>query len=244
MLPAYRLVVKGMDDGIEKLFNRAVELMEARKYKEATKLFQKVTEKDPSIQVAWHNLGIMRGCVKDYTGAVQALRKAVAIDPEKGDSLYVLGVALDRIEDYQAAIDLFRKVVASNPRQMDAWYSLGFAFRNFGDYKGAIDAYETCLRSNPGAEGRGDIEEDLKETCEAREHEIARLTKAKALFLKARDDIKKGDLSRVIKIVSKDISEGVFRNDAEIRALNKEHIDMMQERLRELSPGVEPVKVH
>ena len=37
---------------------------------------------------------------------------------------------------------------------------------------------------------------------------------------------------------------GLFRNDAEIRALNKEHIDLMQERLRELSPGVEPVKVH
>jgi tetratricopeptide (TPR) repeat protein len=222
-----------MKNNVENLFKLGVELMVAQKYKEASKLFKKVTEMDPTNPEAWHNLGIMRGIFEDYKGAIQSLRNAIAINPEREDSWYILGVSLDKAGDYPAAIDAFRKVVASDPKQADAWCGLGLAFMKFGDYKSAIDAFEKELNTNPDIEMKLEIEATLKETSAAREDEITRLTKAIKLFPKALE-VKKSDLESVAKQLTKDISEGVFRNDVEIRALMKAQLELIQERLREL----------
>jgi tetratricopeptide (TPR) repeat protein len=223
-----------MVDSADKLFKQGVELMVAQKYKEASKLFKKVTEMDPTSPEAWHNLGIMRGIFEDYKGAIQALHNAIAINPGRDDSWYILGVALDKSGDYPAAIEAFRKVVASNPKMADAWCGLGLALMKFGDYKSAIDAFEKELDSNPDMEMKSEIEATLKETSAAREEEITRLTKAINLFPKALE-VKKSDLESVAKQLAKDISGGVFRNDEEIRALMKEQLILIQERLRNLA---------
>ncbi len=226
--------VMDMADNADTLFKQGVELMVAKKYKAASKLFKKVTEMDPTIPEAWHNLGIMRGIFEDYKGAIQALRNAIAISPGRDDSWYILGVALDKSGDYPAAIEAFRKVVASDPKQADGWCGLGLALMKFGDYKSAIDAFEKELDSNPDIAMKVEIEETLKETSAAREEEIMRLTKAIKFFPKALE-VKKSDLEGVAKQLTKDISEGTFRNDAEILALLKEQLDLIHRRLRELA---------
>jgi tetratricopeptide (TPR) repeat protein len=223
-----------MDDSAENLFKKGVELMAAKKYKDASKLFKKVTEMDPTITEAWHNLGIMRGIFEDYKGAIQALRTAISISPGREDSWFVLGMAFDKAGDYPAAIGAFKKVVASSPKHPGAWCSLGLALMKFGDYKSAIDAFEKELDTNPDVVAKLEIEETLKETSAAREEEIARLTKAISIFPKALE-VKKRDLESVAKELTKDISEGTFRNDTEILVLLKEQLNLIQERLHELA---------
>jgi tetratricopeptide (TPR) repeat protein len=220
-----------MDD-LTNLFDQAVGLMVQKKYKEARKLFLEVTRRDPSIATAWHNLGIMEGILGKYPAAIAACQHAVEISPNWNEAWYVLGEAYAKSGNHPVAAEIFRKVVGTDPKLLDAWYSLGLALINHGDYKGAVDAYESALKANPDAV---EIEEVMKTTSKTREDEIARLTKARSLFFAARNDIKKIHLTTVARELEQDLAKGEFRNDVDIRALNKEHLALIRERLQEMS---------
>lgn len=226
-------------DELTNLFDQAVELMVQKKYKEARKLFREVTRRDPSIATAWHNLGIMEGIFGNFSAAIKASRNAVEINPAWNEAWYILGEEYAKFGNHSMAAEIYRKVVETDPKLLDAWYSLGLALIDHGDYKGAVDAYESALKANPDAV---EIEGAMKTTSKAREDEVARLTKARSLFLAARNDIKTRHLKSVARELEKNLTKGEFRNDADICALNKEHLALIRERLQEISKKKEGIK--
>ena len=74
-----------------------------KNYREARQTFTEIIEQDPSVQVAYYNLGLACKQLKDYPAAIEAFRKAVDKSLTDTDSRVEIGICLFKKGDREGA---------------------------------------------------------------------------------------------------------------------------------------------
>ncbi len=73
----------------------------------------------------YNNIGILRGGVKDYRGAIRAFKTAKARNPEDARFDRNMGITYKYMGDYDNAEKAFLHAMAQEPKQPEFWLELG-----------------------------------------------------------------------------------------------------------------------
>ncbi len=116
---------------------------------EAEALYQRAVELDPSLAIAFTNLGNVR-FRKGLTEEAQVLyEKALALDERQPEAHYNLGyVKLER-GDAPSAVDHFQRALERDPRFADAHFNLAIALEETGDRHRAKNHWQEYLTLEP-----------------------------------------------------------------------------------------------
>ena len=87
---------------------------------EAQAAFQRAIDANPSLQVAWFNLGTIYLNKKMYVEARKCLNEAVRLNPQDSDAWNNLGTISGMEEHYDEALDEFRRSALVNPHHENA----------------------------------------------------------------------------------------------------------------------------
>lgn len=118
-------------------------------FKEAVPLLEKVIEKEPSLPIAYLQLGTALSSLKEYDKAVPVLRKAVEMRPDLIIPRYQLGSALFETEDFAGAATQFEIAVQRSPEWDEAHFSLATAYARADRLPDAIKEYEKVIELRP-----------------------------------------------------------------------------------------------
>jgi tetratricopeptide (TPR) repeat protein len=128
------------------LYMRASSLDEdPHTYAEAEDLYRRAIELDPSLAIAYTNLGNIRFRKGDDAGAEALYRRAIDVDATQPEAHYNLGyVTLER-GDAASAV----RAIASDPRFADAHFNLAMAYEQLGDRARARPHWRRYLDLEP-----------------------------------------------------------------------------------------------
>lgn len=122
----------------------------ARRYREeAARHYRFVTERVPTYEQAFNNLGIQLIKLGRVDEAVACYRRALEIEPRNVMAMNNLANALLQTNQFEAAEDLYRRVLELRPDSADAHYNLANLLARRGDLQAAIDGYERALAIDP-----------------------------------------------------------------------------------------------
>ena len=94
-----------------KAFLDASKFAREKNYKEASRLFKKAIEIDPSNPYYWYNSGVIHVELGNLKEAFKAFRKAVSIKPDHMQSHFRLGLFYSATKLHQDAVDSFRLAI-------------------------------------------------------------------------------------------------------------------------------------
>jgi tetratricopeptide (TPR) repeat protein len=103
------------NDTLDKWYNEAVDLQNAKKIPQAEALYRKILDRDPAYGLAWNNLGAILGARGDLDEAEAAYLKALEANPapETFANLANIYIAL---EDYGKAHAIISRGLEQNPK--------------------------------------------------------------------------------------------------------------------------------
>jgi tetratricopeptide (TPR) repeat protein len=132
------------------LYSQASALDEEPKtFDEAEKLYERAIELDPSLGIAYTNLGNIRFRRGDEAGAEKLYLRAIEIDGEQPEAHYNLGYVLLERGDPRGAISHFERALASDPRFADAHFNLAMAYEQAGERAKARPHWKRYLELEP-----------------------------------------------------------------------------------------------
>jgi DNA-binding transcriptional MerR regulator len=118
-------------------------------YDQAEELYGRATRLDPSLAIAYTNLGNIRFRRGDETGAEALYRRAIEVDPRQPEAHYNLGyVTLERGEA-RAAAAYFERALEGDPRFADAHFNLAMAWEQLGERVRARTHWKKYLEFEP-----------------------------------------------------------------------------------------------
>lgn len=97
-------------------------------YQNGKEILQIALQENQNFVPALLNLGIIKGELKDFSGAVEMLEKALALSDDKAVKIIAnneLGIAYRQQNDYDKAVKSFRTVLDSDANFASAIYNLG-----------------------------------------------------------------------------------------------------------------------
>lgn len=156
---------------IQKLRERAEELHNTGKLKEAIPLYQEMLEKDGNNPESWYAAGIALLAMRDYKGASNFLEHALGIAPTSVSCSYNLGIAYDAQGDYGNAERCYLNAIRHDPYCVLAHVNLG----------------SLCYRAGKPVDGYHHHTEALKPQIVGREERAGR-----ALIALLRKDWRRG----------------------------------------------------
>ncbi|MCS6900592.1 MAG: tetratricopeptide repeat protein [Myxococcales bacterium] len=135
------------------LYRRACELDEDPAcVEEACELYQRALAYDPTLALAYNNLGNLRYRQGNEDAAIDLYHRALDIDPAQPEALYNLGFCLLHRGNAASAIPFLEAAAESNPRFADAQLCLAMAHELTGDRRGARPAWRRYLELEPSGE--------------------------------------------------------------------------------------------
>lgn len=159
-----------------RLFRRANEASQKKRYEQAITLLRQIVESDPADFPAWQELGTAYFIQKNFSEAEQAYAQALARNPAYTLALIslgrsakaevvsaadrydrpvktatIFGKATDAVKDkrYDEAITLLRQVVETDAADFQAWSELGTAYFIQKNYAEAEKAYLQAISKHP-----------------------------------------------------------------------------------------------
>ena len=116
---------------------------------------------DNKFALAYYNLGVIKGKLKDYTGANDEYTKSIELDPQYKNAYFNRGLTKNKqFQDYLGAIADFTNYLRIDPQDDEAYYHRGVAKGNLEDMKGA------CLDWKKSASlGNKTAREFIKNDC-------------------------------------------------------------------------------
>lgn len=90
--------------------------IEARKYFDASNVYEYLVSHNPSNGSFYAKLGLSRLYLQDHQGATEAYRKAVDIDPSNPGRFYNLALAYQGMKAYKDSIVALKKAVELEPK--------------------------------------------------------------------------------------------------------------------------------
>jgi tetratricopeptide (TPR) repeat protein len=118
-------------------------------FAEAEALYSRAIALDPTLAIAYTNLGNIRFRRGDEPGAEALYRKAIEVDMLQPEAHYNLGyVMLERGQPVEAA-EFFERALASDPRFADAHFNVAMAYEQMGDRARARPHWKRYLEIEP-----------------------------------------------------------------------------------------------
>jgi tetratricopeptide (TPR) repeat protein len=132
------------------LYTRASALDEDPKtFDEAESLYKRAIHLDPSLAIAYTNLGNIRFRRGDEEGAEKLYAQALEVDPKQPEAHYNVGyVSLER-GDAERSVPHFEKAIAVDPRFADAHFNLAMALEQLGQRARARPHWRRYLDLEP-----------------------------------------------------------------------------------------------
>lgn len=126
------------------LYRQALRIDEkAERFDEAEQLYTRALQLDPTLAIAYTNLGNVRYRRGDHAGAERLYRRALACESDQPEAQYNLGYLLLESGDAAGAIKHFEVALESDPRFADAWFNHALALEHLGR---ALDARPSWSR--------------------------------------------------------------------------------------------------
>lgn len=104
----------------EELFNRALNAHDANNLEEAYDLYAQVIAADPTMEIAYNNIGMVLIDLGNYQEAIGYLKKAVELKPDYAEPYNNLGFVCRRIGDDKEAARNYRRFLELQPDTQDA----------------------------------------------------------------------------------------------------------------------------
>jgi Flp pilus assembly protein TadD len=131
-------------------------------YDEAEELYGRAVRLDPSLAIAYTNLGNIRFRRGDEVSAESLYRRAIDVDPRQPEAHYNLGyVMLERGEARQAT-GHFQRALEGDPRFADAHFNLAMAWEQLGERTRARPHWKKYLEFEPSGTWADVAREHLK----------------------------------------------------------------------------------
>lgn len=116
---------------------------------EAEDLYRRALALDPSLAVAWTNLGNIHHRRGDDEGANECYRQALALDPRQPEALYNRGYLMLEAGDAARAVPLFLAAIDADAAFADAHFNLAMAFEQMGERTKARTHWKRYLEIEP-----------------------------------------------------------------------------------------------
>jgi DNA-binding transcriptional MerR regulator len=118
-------------------------------YDQAEELYTGAIRLDPSLAIAYTNLGNIRFRRGDEDAAEALYRRAIEVDPQQPEAHYNLGyVTLER-GDAREATAYFERALEGDPRFADAHFNLAMAWERLGERARARPHWKKYLELEP-----------------------------------------------------------------------------------------------
>lgn len=119
---------------------------------EACELYQRALSFDPTLSLAYTNLGNIRYRQGNEEAAVDLYHRALDVDPAQPEALYNLGFCLLHRGNAASAIPFFEAATESNPSFANAQLYLAMAYELTGDRRLARPVWHRYLELEPSGE--------------------------------------------------------------------------------------------
>ncbi|GEM_PF-2327030 len=111
--------------------------------------YENATSLDPSLAVAWNNLGIVRKKMGNFNQSAAAYEKALEITSEDDSIWYNYGLVLDSLKRYDESRLAYQKAVTLNPNLTPAWFNLTASLARNGNNAEADEAFSKGSALDP-----------------------------------------------------------------------------------------------
>jgi tetratricopeptide (TPR) repeat protein len=118
-------------------------------YDQAEELYERAVRLDPSLAIAYTNLGNIRFRRGDESGAEALYRRAIEIDAHQPEAHYNLGYVMLERGDARAATGYFERALEGDPRFADAQFNLAMAWEQLGERARARPHWKKYLEIEP-----------------------------------------------------------------------------------------------
>ena len=118
-------------------------------YDEAEELYGRATRLDPTLAIAYTNLGNIRFRRNDEAGAEVLYRRAIDVDPRQPEAHYNLGYVMLERGDARGATAYFERALEGDPRFSDAHFNLAMAWEQVGERAKARTHWKRYLELEP-----------------------------------------------------------------------------------------------
>jgi tetratricopeptide (TPR) repeat protein len=102
-------------------------------FDQAEDLYGRAIRLDPSLAIAYTNLGNIRFRRGDEPGAEEQYRRAIEVDPHQPEAHYNLGYVMLERGDARGATAYFGRALEGDPRFADAHFNLAMAWEQLGE---------------------------------------------------------------------------------------------------------------
>ena len=116
---------------------------------EASEVFKKVTELNPTYADGHNNLAATLQEQGRLNEAIEACNKAIAINPDYAEAFYNIGNTLQEQGKFDEAITSYNKALAIKPDYAEAYNNMGITLKKQGKLEEAVEAYRKALNINP-----------------------------------------------------------------------------------------------
>jgi tetratricopeptide (TPR) repeat protein len=121
----------------------------ASTYEQAEELYAQAIRLDPSLAIAYTNLGNIRFRRGDEAGAESLYRRAIEVDPDQPEAHYNLGYVMLERGDARVATGFFERALLGDPRFSDAHFNLAMAWEQLGERARARPHWRRYLELEP-----------------------------------------------------------------------------------------------
>jgi DNA-binding transcriptional MerR regulator len=122
---------------------------DATTYDQAEELYSRAIRLDPTLSIAYTNLGNIRFRRGDEPGAEELYRRAIEIDPDQPEAHYNLGYVMLERGEAQQATAFFERALQGDPRFADAYFNLAMAWEQLGERARARPHWKRYLELEP-----------------------------------------------------------------------------------------------
>ncbi|MBI3131143.1 MAG: DUF3857 domain-containing protein [Acidobacteria bacterium] len=140
---------EGAEETVAEITKAANAAFEAKDFKKAQILNEKVLKLDPDDKNAWNNLGRAHHAQGAYEKAIAAYRKAISMNPNEEYAYNNLGLTLWAKQKYREAEGMFRRQLEVNPYDTFAHGNLGRMLMETKAYGPALEELHHAARLDP-----------------------------------------------------------------------------------------------
>jgi tetratricopeptide (TPR) repeat protein len=128
---------------------KADALFKAKRFDEATVLFQQICKQDPRDADAWFKLGITNAHLGNLEESVKCIQSAIALRPDVWEAHFNLGNTLLQLGEIDKAEASYRKTIRLNPGLPQAHINLGNTLKARGKLIEALACNSRALEIKP-----------------------------------------------------------------------------------------------
>ena len=132
------------------LYQQALRIDEKpERFEEAEELYTRALQLDPTLAIAFTNLGNVRYRRGDHDGAEKLYRRALACESDQPEAQYNLGYLLLERGEAASALRHFESALGADPRFADAWFNHALALEHLGRAREARPSWSRYLDLEP-----------------------------------------------------------------------------------------------